>query len=533
MDEYDALEDSGASPRLRPAARSRSRQALEEERPPYSFNNEMRFFFRTGVPLGLAATLEWGIPPIFAMIMAGQTPHSALLQSSLGYGRVFFNILNLMPMWGGAQYFATVLPGAVGAGRQDRIAKYLLRSLTTLTCFMLPVYVLNLFSSTILQGIGVPNVIASQVQVYTRLMCITCQLLMVESHLELIFVNLGYTKSAAVNSLITGLFVDIVCSWFFIYKWDWGIRGVAYAQIVIKLSRILFWVVLMIAFQLTPLIIGADCCCCRRKQAKRLTEGSYLLNAVQENEDAPGQSDPLFTWKETRVFRDLALPSIANFFTSWLIFELQLICVAHIAGIPQAALAAGAVWVQIESTLAAVQTGWLQATKMRVLNLMGMMDGTGAWKSYTILCTMSFLMVAVFNCFLFFFSNELVGIVSNDEDVRFWLKQVCWVLIMHSQTRICSINATSLLIPMKKGSLNILANVVAFYLIASPIVGVVALTNYFTKDIGTKLTFCVSATTIAQVVQAVGGFIYISRCDWDSICNIVHSRANTDVSTAD
>ena len=44
---------------------------------------------------------------------------------------------------------------------------------------------------------------------------------------------------------------------------------------------------------------------------------------------------------------------------------------ANIPGITQDQLAAGAIWVQCESTLAAVQTGWIQATVIRTLRLLG------------------------------------------------------------------------------------------------------------------------------------------------------------------
>jgi hypothetical protein len=86
---------------------------------------------------------------------------------------------------------------------------------------------------------------------------------------------------------------------------------------------------------------------------------------------------------------------------------------ANVPGIPPAALAAGAIWVQVrvptvppppvlynthqdplalslcsqsESTLAAVQSGWIAATCMRTLNLLGAADpsaGKGASHSHS------------------------------------------------------------------------------------------------------------------------------------------------------
>ena len=35
----------------------------EEKEPPYSIRNEISFFFKRGIPLGLSSLLEWGVPP--------------------------------------------------------------------------------------------------------------------------------------------------------------------------------------------------------------------------------------------------------------------------------------------------------------------------------------------------------------------------------------------------------------------------------------------------------------------------------------
>jgi len=113
---------------------------LEDDVPPYSFQNEIRFFFGKGIPLCLSSFLEWGAPPWFAMIMAGHTQNSESLQSALGYGRVFFNCTSLMILIGACNYFSTVIPGCIGAGRKDRIPHYLRRSLLLVTMMMSPFF---------------------------------------------------------------------------------------------------------------------------------------------------------------------------------------------------------------------------------------------------------------------------------------------------------------------------------------------------------------------------------------------------------
>ena len=125
------------------------------EEPPYSVRNEVCYFFRVGAPLGLSAALEWGFPPMFAMIMAGQTEHSEDLQASLGYGRMFYNCTTLMVMFGFIfGYFGNVIPGAVGAGRSSRIPFYFVRSVTWTLLFMFPFLALQF--ATYVDSLPVP-----------------------------------------------------------------------------------------------------------------------------------------------------------------------------------------------------------------------------------------------------------------------------------------------------------------------------------------------------------------------------------------
>ena len=61
---------------------------------------------------------------------------------------------------------------------------------------------------------------------------------------------------------------------------------------------------------------------------------------------------------------------ILSHFSGWFIFEIQLICLTNIHGISSDALAAGAIWVQLETTTAAIQQGWICVTvKLRGANI--------------------------------------------------------------------------------------------------------------------------------------------------------------------
>jgi len=470
---------------------------LEDDVPPYSFRNEVRFFFGKGIPLCLSSFLEWGAPPWFAMIMAGHTQNSEGLQSALGYGRVFFNCTSLMILIGGCNYFTTVIPGCIGAGRKDRIPHYLRRSLLLVTMMMSPFFVLQLFAGPILEKCGVPSDITVEVAVYCRLMIVTALLLTLEIHLENIFINLGYARSATFNSLVTGIGIDVICTYFFIYKLDLGMTGAGYAQIVVKSSRNIVWFSLMLYYGIFSTIF------------------------------IPTQREVLLSSKETAVFFKMAVPSILGNFSGWLIFELQIMAIANIRGISTSALAAGAIWVQSETTLAAVQQGWIQITMMRTLKLLGMRD-PGAWKSYTMLCVLSEILVAVFNIPLLLWGERLSAVVSNDSDVQGWFKKIVWVLVMHSQLRIGAANSSVLLVPMGKAVLRVVCNIVGFYLIASPISAVFSLTNLVTSSVLLKLTFCLATTSLAALLISVFEFGYLALIDWNKVAKIINDRANND-----
>jgi hypothetical protein len=140
------------------------------DEPPYSVRNEVEYFFRKGVPLGLAATLEWGAPPWAAMVFAGHTEEPARLQSALGYARVFYNCTVLMVLLGlGFGYMSSVIAGCVGAKRSDRIPIYLRRSLLFTGVLMLPSFTLQFSAGSILVHLGVPLDIAADVQVHWSL----------------------------------------------------------------------------------------------------------------------------------------------------------------------------------------------------------------------------------------------------------------------------------------------------------------------------------------------------------------------------
>jgi Na+-driven multidrug efflux pump len=233
-----------------------------------------------------------------------------------------------MAMFGLCGYFWNAVPGCIGANRHDRIPSYLRRSLLLITLTMSPFMILQFFSGDIMTALGVPPQIADNVLLYCQLMTVSTVLNIFGSHLEQVFIALGYAKCATFNSLVAGLGVDVVGSYFLIFKYSYGVKGAAWTSILVKLARVLIWLFLACYFKLWGTIFGR------------------------------GSGEKLLSWTEFKIFIRIGLPSILQRLAGWLIFELQIMALANIRGITRPALAAGAVWVQCESSLASIQAGW-------------------------------------------------------------------------------------------------------------------------------------------------------------------------------
>ena len=346
---------------------SDSSEPPQELVPAYNFKYETWYFFSKGVPLMISAVLEWGVPPWAGMAFAGHTPHSRDLQAALGYARVFYNITTLMTLFSMTNYFCTVLPGAIGAGRYDRVRRYFQRSVCLISMFWIPIAILQFFAGNIMMAVGVPSGIADLVGIYSRYMIPVGWMLMFEVHLEQIFINMGFERCAAFNSLVTGLGVDVTCTFLFVYKWQWGIKGVALAQCTVKAARISVWIILSCYFNLGKYFYQTNKEKRKEKQQRQRDienrnnfQNQNLNDRIQPllsiNNDADGDEDgndndneqdidPFFSWIELKLFWDTFAPTLATYFTGWLIFELQIICLGHIAGITSSAVAAGAIWV--------------------------------------------------------------------------------------------------------------------------------------------------------------------------------------------
>merc|ERR1712060_616036 len=99
---------------------------------------------------------------------------------------------------------------------------------------------------------------------------------------------------------------------------------------------------------------------------------------------------------------------------------------------------------------------------------------------------------------------------------------------MHSQLRIGAENGSVLLIPMGKAVLQIVVNIVCFYLIAVPITAVFSFTDLLTSAVLIKLTFCLATTPMAALLRSMFEFGYLSLLDWNKVAKVINDRANND-----
>merc|ERR1712167_31509 len=106
----------------------------------------------------------------------------------------------------------------------------------------------------------------------------------------------------------------------------------------------------------------------------------------------------------------------------------------------------------METTLAAVQDGWIRVTSMRSLQLLGRQD-PGARQAFTLFNWLAAVSVAVSNVFIIVYRKQLCIILSNDATVQEWLEGIVWVLVVHTLTRINCLIGASLFIPLGKGML--------------------------------------------------------------------------------
>jgi len=334
-------------------------------------------------------------------------------------------------------------------------------------------------------------------------MVATAWLTVLDNHLEGLFINLGYVKTAALNGFVCGIGVDVAFSFLLIYYWDMRMRGCALVQLTVRLVRVLFWLAQMAVSGLT-------------RQMLVPPRGS-------------GATDPLLTRRELGLFLGQGMPQYGAMLAGWLIFELQLVLLTNIDGVTHAARAAGADWINVEGTIAAVQVGWIQVAKMRCLKLLGSAD-PGAPKAFALLLTLAFLLVALLNIPLLLPSSVdgLANLMSNDDGVYAVFRRLVWVLVVHAQTRIVDLTCGSVLVPMGYPRMRVAIAFVSFWCVAAPVAVVGTMTSTFSLTTLVKVQLCMACTSIGQMLNALCYGAFLLRLDWAAAARLIGARANTD-----
>ena len=199
-------------------------------------------------------------------------------------------------------------------------------------------------------------------------------------------------------------------------------------------------------------------------------------------------------------------------------------------------MAASAIWIQTESTMAAIQSGWITSTRIRVLNLLGKGDHVSAIKAFRLSIFLSALCVSIGNIFLYLFRVEISRFVSNEDEVQRYFCSFVWILCMHTQLRITVINLSSILIPIGRPyfyNLSKLTN----YFIGVPLVICVGLTSMVYTNDGThiidRMSWIFSLSPINMLVRIVIVSIFYCCClNWKDAAKIVVERANQDAKTS-
>merc|ERR1719336_2450925 len=95
---------------------------------PNTFDHNVRYFFKIGVPLSLSALMNYGLPSLAGMIFAGHTEDSSHLQAAVGYGRVWYMCTGIVPLISMIQYVNTMVPTCIGAKREDKLMPFMRKS---------------------------------------------------------------------------------------------------------------------------------------------------------------------------------------------------------------------------------------------------------------------------------------------------------------------------------------------------------------------------------------------------------------------
>jgi hypothetical protein len=207
---------------------------------------------------------------------------------------------------------------------------------------MLPLLILQLFGSAITRKFGVDAGVADEVGVYLRWMLPQTILNILLCHLSTCFVNMGYERSTSVIALVSGMGVDIACTYLFISVLEYGTFGAALVQFCVRATALLMYLAFIAWHGVSQTMLGVSLTWprfCRKGQNNQME--ALLLSELGTGETEHDEKEDILSRPEVRLFFSLGAPQLASFFSGWLVYEIQIILLGKIPGVEPEALAAG------------------------------------------------------------------------------------------------------------------------------------------------------------------------------------------------
>jgi len=461
----------------------------------YDLWTETKYFFKQGTPMALSSIFTYGVPPLFTVFLAGHTTNSALLQSTMGYGRLYIMVCSYIFIVGTGQYITAQVSAAYGANRLDRISTFLRTSFLLTMIMFIPISLLLYFSYPILIALNTDPEIAEQTAIYNRWMILNSFFLAILLQLQRILKCLKYNQFCMVISFLCGCFIDMVLCYILIYKLEYGIVGVAMTQILKNLATVLLYLAGISYYGLWTTFFGR-------------TTNRILLPR-----------------EEVRTFVSISGPTIGRFFGSWFIFEIQMLVLGEISGITKPAVAASAIWLQSSGALCTVNNSCDEVNVIRAMFHLGRGDGAFARKSFAFLLVLASAVVGIVNIALFLAQDSISTGLSNDKEVQQWLIGIIWLLFVGLQFRVVANTCANTMQSVNHGVAAVAFTFFSAYAIALPICTTIAWGHWVKADLLTRLLFALGIQTITSLCVSVLDGGYLWRTDWSLLAEEVQARA--------
>eukprot|EP00494_Astrolonche_serrata_P017796 UN17985 len=104
---------------------------------------------------------------------------------------------------------------------------------------------------------------------------------------------------------------------------------------------------------------------------------------------------------------------------------------------------------------------------------------------------------------------HIVVWLSNDMDVRYYLRHIIWLMIPLLATRFTGGMILQLFPSINLGRIGILIAFVCYYVIGTPIGAISVFTTWFSNHQIVQMLMCLGMTTVAQGFVTISGVTYL------------------------